>query len=465
MKPKTLLVLLLLVLGLGSFIWFYERKLPGSEEQAANAKKLVALKTEDVTGVEIERDGQKIRLERAAPAKPSADAVEDKTWKLVSPIAARADRWAVERLIDTLTNLDKQRELDAADRAELGLDKPRAKVTLTTAQGARTISIGAAVPAGSALAAEVEGGKPAIVSDALWTDLAKPPGDWRSKDVFGGPRDAIERLTLTAGAQRVLLGKRGDAFWEESPVVDRADRDAVNKLLGDLAGLQVVKFLDPADQAAAGLGLDPPTAALEAVLKGQERPFKLELGGPDPKDGGKVFARVDGTLITLDGKIAESIKRSPVEWRSPVLSSLEVYRVDGAELTDPQGVLKLARAGSDWKRNDAKVSFTPVSDLLYALTGARADKLLSRAEAEQAGAQLAKPWLSAKLAAADKSEETLVLYPPLPDGAAVATASGRDGIYLLLPKATITDVSTKLDTLRKAEPLKERPEDQAKPKS
>ena len=34
MRPRTLLILLVLVLGLGAFIWFYERELPSSEERA-----------------------------------------------------------------------------------------------------------------------------------------------------------------------------------------------------------------------------------------------------------------------------------------------------------------------------------------------------------------------------------------------------------------------------------------------
>jgi len=468
MKPKTLLVLLILVVGLGAFIYFYERKLPGTEERETEAKKLLTIKTDDVTAITLQVGDKTVKLERVAPppsagkAAPAA-APEDKSWKMTAPIQARADRWAVERLVDSLANLDKQRELDASDRAELGLDKPRATVTLATAAGPRTIRFGAEVPAASAMAAEVEGeARPAIVASYVWSDLAKPPGDWRSKDVFTGQRDAIERLTLTAGTQKVLLAKRGDDFWEESPLADRADRDAVNRLLGELGGLQVAKFLDPPPESPAQMGLEPPQLAVEAVLKGQAEPFRLELGGADAKEAGKLYARSAGSVFLVDPKIAESIRRAPNDWRSPILSSFEVYRVDSANVDDGKGVLALTRAGSDWKRNQDKVSFTPVSDLLYALTGAHADKLWTRAEAEQAGAALAKPALTVKLVAADQHEETLTLYPALADGTAVATASDRDGTYLLLSKATAADIQSKLETLRGAEPLKERAEDGAK---
>ena len=51
MKPKTLLVLAALVAALASFVWFYERKLPSSEERAAQSKKVLTLKSADVESV------------------------------------------------------------------------------------------------------------------------------------------------------------------------------------------------------------------------------------------------------------------------------------------------------------------------------------------------------------------------------------------------------------------------------
>ena len=38
MKPKTLLVLLILVVGLGGFIWFFEKDVLSTEERAAQER-------------------------------------------------------------------------------------------------------------------------------------------------------------------------------------------------------------------------------------------------------------------------------------------------------------------------------------------------------------------------------------------------------------------------------------------
>ena len=70
MKPQTLLVLTLLLAALGAFVWFYERKLPSTDERAERAKNVLALKPADVTAVDIAWDGQQVRLEREpAPVK------------------------------------------------------------------------------------------------------------------------------------------------------------------------------------------------------------------------------------------------------------------------------------------------------------------------------------------------------------------------------------------------------------
>src|ERR687891_258536 len=118
MKPRTLLILLAVVLGLGAFIWFYERKLPSSDERAENAKKVVALKKEDVQEVTLETANGKVVLQRAVSpaAKDKKDGKDEggdqesqpaSDWKLVQPMAARADAFAVDGLLEALTGLQK----------------------------------------------------------------------------------------------------------------------------------------------------------------------------------------------------------------------------------------------------------------------------------------------------------------------------------------------------------------------
>ncbi len=169
MKPRTLLVLLVLVLGLGSFVWFYERKLPSSEERAEQEKKAIPFKKDEVTAVTLQSDAGTVRLERvslpAAKQEKEKSAAGDELateppveWRLVEPLKARADTAAVDGLLDALAALDKVRTLDEVKPSEVGLDRPRATVRVKTADGEKVLKIGAEIPTSATTIAAVSGG-------------------------------------------------------------------------------------------------------------------------------------------------------------------------------------------------------------------------------------------------------------------------------------------------------------------
>ena len=137
MRPRTLLILLVVVLGLGAFIWFYERELPSSEERIELQKHILKVEKDDVLAVTIESSKGRVRLERVpAPkaAKTDAAALEvADEWRLLEPIATRADTFAVDRLLDAVTTLEKTRTLEKVDAKDVGLDKHRATVRLSSA--------------------------------------------------------------------------------------------------------------------------------------------------------------------------------------------------------------------------------------------------------------------------------------------------------------------------------------------
>lgn len=505
MKPRTLLILLALVAGLGAFIWFYERELPGSEERAELGDRLFrGLEAGDVTALGIEADGESVRLERApGPAAEEAatggreDEEEDEVadelppvesepeWRIAEPAAlagARADRLAVERLLDSLVALEKSRTMtgEEADRAAAGLEPPRAKVTIVRKDGEETtLEVGAEVPASSNVLAAIAGEPEVhVVEGVLAGDLERAPGDWRDREVFAAGRDEIERLTLApAGGARVVLARRGGepsgepAYWLDEPMVDRADASVVEQLLTDLTAVRAVRFVDAPEGGLAALGLEPPRGVIEAGLAGGE-PFRLEIGA---ETGGGWYGRAGGQAFEAAGMLPEALAKAPAEWQSRSLSARRLYQIDRVTI-DERGAagLVLEREGPDWRRDGEPIAYTPVSDLLFAVTDGRAERLARREVARAAG-HLAEPALSITLAGGDAegeegdaassggpASETVTLYPPLGPGAGAgssegevpATVTGRDYALYLAP-ATAQTLRDSLDRLREAEPLPE----------
>ncbi len=375
---------------------------------------------------------------------------------MTQPVAARADAFAVDRLLEAVAGLEKTRTLEDVDAKEVGLDKPRATLRLATKDGAKVLKLGAEVPPGGSLVAGLEGEKGAyVVSDTILAELEREPSEWRDKQMFRADREAVRRITLTACAAEgpVALVKRPAGFWIERPIADRADRDLVDGLLSDLTGLTAERFLE-GSRPLAEWNLAPPRETVQ-VDRGAA-PVRVELGsavtGEEAPEG-----EASGELATC--RWGTPCSRSARVWPSPSGARRRI----GGRCSSPwpcttssrppcgtSGPLSIspvpARTGS---AGDTLISYLPVSDLLFALTGARADRLLTPQEAPG----LAKPVLIFTLRSKEAGNETLTLYPAGKEGAP-ARASGRE-VVLLLPSEALREIQGKLRGVREAKAVKE----------
>lgn len=521
MRPRNLLILLVLVLALGAFLWFVERDLPGSEEREKLADKVLPqLADAELTTLTLEHGETRVRLVREAAAETGdeADEADDEAtaaddsaaaeWRIAEPpslAGRRADRGSVDALISALSGLTKERDVEDVDPAAVGLDAPRARVVVEPAEGgAVTLDVGGDVPASRGMVVGVTtaaagGGEEAgemrayIVDRSILDDLTRAPGDWRAKDLFPAARGDVRRLSVQGEAGTVVLARGDDgAFRVVQPLEDRADRDAVDALLGTLVGLRAESFVDDADEThAAGLGLEPPRGVVVAGLDdGSEVRVEVggEVGGEASSEagrtggGGATYLRVGDQVVTSSADLGEALQRAPGEWPSHRLTDLRLFEIDRLTVRDAGedgesedgesggGEMTLRRDGADWTRDGEKISYTPVSDLLYLLTDSRAERVLPLAEL-----RLRAPDLTLVLATdADQAvgddgtggddsgdhdtggEQPTgyeIRFHPARDGEPVpVTVSGRDAV-LLVPAPTVAQIRDQLATLRAAEPL------------
>ena len=470
MQPRTLLALGLAALALGAFIFFFEKDLPSTDERAELAKKVLRLEDDEVEALWIEWDDRSVRLERQRPAggddEASAAPPASAGWRIVQPLDARADAGAVDGLVGSLTGLESSRSFEDFDRGELGLDDPRARVTLIAGSGQSVLEVGAELPASSDVVVAVAGGAQAYqVGASLYDDLIKEPGEWRDKKLFTGLRGDVDRVTLDGGAEQVsaeggkiLLAKRGDDFWIESPLADRADEEMVNTLLSELTGLRAESFLDEPLLTPESMGLEPPQGVLEAVLAGEEQPFRLELGAAVAADGGSpsgdgiFYGQVESQLVEIKTRLPESLAATAADWRSKAWTTLQVFRIETAAFEDAEGTLEIRRDGADWKRGEDRVGYTAVSDLLYPITDARGQQVLDRDAAVAAGHEQSEASLKITLGVKDDEAAFELSLFPVKDGFAAVTSGDRDAV-LLLGEDDVGEILDKLQALRSAEAL------------
>ena len=316
MSTRKLLVLTGVFLALLAFVVLWERHQPTSEERAKAKKRLLDLDAKEVVGLLLERpDQQKVELTRKGDA-----------WVLGGARGGAADAVTADGLAADLARLDLLGETRTGfDPKEYGLDAPKAKVTVTTKDGAsRTVLFGAPIPGADATAA-AEGGRLGSVRFAPIAQLTKPYDEYRSKSLVDVPGADVTRVTVARGPNRVVAARDAAGGWRlVEPVKDLASRAFVDQLLADLAGVRATEF--PAVGAAdlPRIGLAPP--GTEVVLeKGRDVAARLAFGAAKADAAGKVYASRDGVVMVVDDRAQESLGKELSAFREPKLLPLDTW--------------------------------------------------------------------------------------------------------------------------------------------
>src|SRR5215212_8280025 len=100
MNWRTTVILLVLAVGAGVYIKFFESKQPNTEEAARQARNVVNFEREKIDKIEITNGDDKIDIVRAG----------DK-WRLDAPIRDQADSSIIDSLLTDLGSWEKDRTI------------------------------------------------------------------------------------------------------------------------------------------------------------------------------------------------------------------------------------------------------------------------------------------------------------------------------------------------------------------
>jgi hypothetical protein len=216
------------------------------------------------------------------------------------------------------------------------------------------------------------------------------------------------------------------------------------------------------------------------VLAGRPEPLRLAVGPPEQPeetDGSEATAAdpagdpaaaapvetlylgVDGQLVTTRAALTEHAERPVEDWRSKDLVAGEVYELARVEIEDAEGSTELRRVDSEWLRDGEPIDYGVATDLLYEISGGRAERVVTAASVEAAG----EPVLTVRLipeagdGGGEVEPEVLRLYAAR-DGETPARVTDRDAV-LVLSAETAGGIREKLAAVRSA-PVEEPPEEE-----
>ena len=125
--PRTTLILILLALGLGGFVYFYEIKGATQREEIKDKKQQIfSFAADDVQSLTVKTKKLTLNLERNTQSS-------NPKWLIKSPVSEPANDAIVSYLMDLLVKGKSDRTLStpANQLGEFGLDQPQATINIT----------------------------------------------------------------------------------------------------------------------------------------------------------------------------------------------------------------------------------------------------------------------------------------------------------------------------------------------
>jgi hypothetical protein len=327
-RTGSTLILLVIALGLGGYLYFVESERPVADPDAK--KQVFTYDSAKINQVQIKSSGGEV----TALHKGAND-----TWTIVQPVNAPADRNSISEVVTNLSKLEEQRVVDenAADLKAYGLAEPRVDVTFHVEgdKEPKRILLGEKTPSSSGTYAKLPSGNRVFLVDiSVETAVDKPTFDFRDKSALAFDQAKVTSLELTSAAQTIRLEKSDNEWKLVKPVQAPADFVSVNGVLGQLQSAQMTALKErPEDlKDLKQYGLDKP--AVVATLGTGASSLKFELGkeadagsvwGRDPSKPA-VFSINNGVAMELQKKVEDFRRKEVFDFRPFNTTRFEIAR-------------------------------------------------------------------------------------------------------------------------------------------
>ena len=368
MKPKGLLIAVVLLAVLGGVTWWSNKKEADKAKTPADTSvKLLSIPDDQFQEIKISKvTGEVLALKR-----------ENGKWRMTAPQPLPADQDAAGSMVSALANLnaDKVVEDKAADLKAYGLDKPTLDVQIVRKDGKTDhLLLGDDTLNGSGAYAKLANdAKVVTVGSFTKTSLDKRPDDLRDKRMLTFDSDKLSRVELTAKGPAIEFGKNGQNEWQiVKPRPLRADGSAVDGLVGKLKDAKMDLSETEAGKKFAEAGK---VATVTVTDAGGTQSLEVRRG----KDK-NIFAKssaVEG-LYKVNADLADALEKSVDDFRNKKLFD---FGFSDPSKVEVQGK-GYTKAGDKWTANGKNMDNLSVQTLIDKLRDLAATKFAEKGGGE-----------------------------------------------------------------------------------
>jgi hypothetical protein len=275
------LILVVVLAGLGGYIYFVESKrpAPGVDGSSETKEKVFAVEADKINELRITYQGQSALLKKG-----------DGGWKLFEPSQIDADPPEAIGVATALTNVEIVRVVDenATNLEQFGLANPGITVEYKAEGGASgSLKLGNKnATQGEIYALKNDEKRVFLVSAFQETSFNRTPFDLRDKKILKFDRDKADSLVLAKGGDSIELTRSGSEWKVARPIPSRSDYSVIEGFISRLSSSNMSKLVEENPKDLAKYGLDKP--AMTVTIGAGSAKTVLEVG--KPKDG-ETYAR------------------------------------------------------------------------------------------------------------------------------------------------------------------------------
>jgi hypothetical protein len=346
MRYWPTIIMLLVLAGLGLYLYAVELPQKESQERQDTAdKKVLLFDQEALSGLTIKTDRQELVFARTSR----------QGWVLTAPITTEADQREVQNLIRALVTGTVTRVVEdhPTNLAPFGLDNPVTTVSVMAGPARETFSIGDTGPLSSTLYVLRESDRKVLLTTLAPKDFVnKTLMTFRRKDILQMMQGDVERIRLTYPTTEIVLyqgQEKPKSKWKlRYPIEAEADQTEVRALLFRLEDLKALSIVDPGPERDA-LAKTLTVAKVKVVIHMADGDQTVRLYQPDEASG---FAIVEtspnGPLYRVSATAVRDLTKELFVFQDKRLLGIDYTDIAILSVTTPTEQYVLINQQNEW---------------------------------------------------------------------------------------------------------------------
>jgi ribosomal protein L12E/L44/L45/RPP1/RPP2 len=434
MKPKGLLIAVVLLAVIAGAIWWSNKKQAATPAKSATdtSSKLLTIPADQF---------QEIRIKKLTGEVQDLKLVDGK-WRIVEPKTLAADQDTVTSMVSSLSALtaDKTIEESATDLKPYGLDVPTLDITITKKDGKTAgVIVGDATPTNSGNYAKApDSSRVYTIASFVKTGLDKSVNDLRDKRLLTFDSDKITRVELAAKGGSVEFGKNAQSEWQIlKPRPLRADATQVDSLVSKLKDAKMDPLVSDDDAKKAAASYASGTKIAAATVSDSSGDQSLEVHKDTDKNYYAKSSVVEG-IFKVPADIGDALDKGLDDFRNKKLFDFGFSDPNKIELKGATYI----KSGDKWMSGAKTMDNASVQSLI--------DKLRDLAATKFADKSVGDPALEATVTSnAGKKVEKVTIRKQGTDY--FAQREGEPSIYQLDAKP-VDDLQAAASAVKEAAP-------------